>query len=69
MEGVLLKYVNVEKYVKILNDMHSGVCGGHFMAKTTDHKMTRARFWWPTLFKDSHELVKKCDAFQRFRVK
>ena len=49
--------------------MHNGECGGHYMAKTIAHKVIRTRFWWPTLFKDAHELVRKCDACQRFTGK
>lgn len=39
------------------------------MAKSTAHKVLRAGFWWPTLFKDSFELVRKCDPCQRFSCK
>ena len=46
--------------------MHEGVCGGHYMAKTIAHKVLRDGFWWPKIFKDAHELVKTCDAYQRF---
>ena len=46
------------------------VCvGGHYMAKITTHKILRANFWWPTLFRDAHEFVKTCDACQRFNGK
>lgn len=66
MEGVLLKCVDEEHAMKILNDMHSGECGGHFMEKTTTHKVLRASFWWPTLFKDAYALVRRCDSYQHF---
>ena len=46
--------------------MHSGACGGHYMSKKTTHKVLRDGFWWPTLFNDAHDLVRKCDACQRF---
>ena len=36
------------------------------MSKMTAHKVLRADFWWPTLFKDAHYLVRKCDACQKF---
>ena len=62
MEGVMLKCVDEENSVKILNEMHNGECGGHYMAKRTSHREIWAGFWWPTLFKDAHELVRKCDA-------
>ena len=39
------------------------------MAQTTAHKVLRAGFWWPTLFKDAHALVRRCDPCQRFTGK
>lgn len=52
-EGIVLKSIDQEKSKENLNDTHSRVCGGHYMVKTTSHKITRPRFWWPTLFKDA----------------
>ena len=46
--------------------MHEGVYGGYYIAKTIAHKILRASFWWPTILKDTHAFVKKCDACQRF---
>lgn len=69
MEGILLKCVDEIEVTRILKEMHEGVCGGHYMAKTTAHKVLRSGFWWPTLFKDAHELVKTCDTCQRFSGK
>ena len=54
MQGVILKCADETKSKKILRDMHEGVCGGHYMAKTTTHKVLISSFWWPTLFKDAH---------------
>ena len=69
MEGVLLKCVDQIEPKRILNDMHKGVCGAHYMPKTTAHKVLRAGFWWPTLFRDAQEFVKVCDTCQRFSGK
>ena len=52
-----------------MTEMHDGVWGGHYMAKTKSHKITRFGFWWPRLFKDTHNLVRRCDPFQRFSSK
>ena len=43
-EGVLLKCVDQEKSIEVLNEMHPRVCGGYYMAKTTAYKLMRARF-------------------------
>ena len=66
MEGVLLKYVEEIESKKILRDMHEGVYGGHYMDKTIAHKILRVIFWWPSLFKDTQEFLKTCDACKRF---
>lgn len=63
---MLLKCVDFEKSKALLEEMHQGVCGGHYMEKTTAHKILRLGFWWPTIFKDTHHYVRKCDACQRF---
>ena len=49
--------------------MYSSICGGHYIAKTTTHKVTRESFWWPNLFRDAQVLVRKCDSCQRFARK
>ena len=69
VEGVLLKFVCEEHSLTILNELHCGICGGHYMAKTIARKVIRKGFWWPALFKDTHKLVKKCNACQRFSGK
>ena len=64
-----MKCTDKEQLVKILAKVHSGVCGGHYMSKPTAHKVLRSIFWWPTLFNDAHDMVRKCDACQRFSSK
>jgi hypothetical protein len=44
-EDVMLKCVDQDQAQRLLEEMHSGVCGGHYMVKTTTHKIMRARFW------------------------
>jgi len=45
------------------------VCGGHFLEKTTAHKILRAGYYWPKIFNDAHRYVRKCEAFQKFSGK
>ncbi|XP_057852816.1 uncharacterized protein LOC131063058 [Cryptomeria japonica] len=68
-DGVMLKCVDQDQAQKLLFELHSGVCGEHYMAKKTTHKVLRVGFWWPTIFKDAHQLVKKCDPCQTFSRK
>ncbi|GJW50813.1 reverse transcriptase domain-containing protein [Tanacetum coccineum] len=39
--------------------------GGHYGANYTAKKVFDSRFFWPTIYKDAHELVKNCDSCQR----
>ena len=50
----------------ILIACHDSACGGHFSGQFTGQKILRAGYFWPTLFKDAHDYVRKCDACQRY---
>ncbi|KAJ9547297.1 hypothetical protein OSB04_019840 [Centaurea solstitialis] len=49
----------------ILTNCHKGPTGGHFGANLTARKVLESGFYWPTIFKDAHTLIKSCDACQR----
>ncbi|KAJ9556957.1 hypothetical protein OSB04_011571 [Centaurea solstitialis] len=49
----------------ILNNCHKFPTGGHFGANLTARKVLESGFYWPTIFKDAHTLIKSCDACQR----
>ena len=40
-------------------------CWGNYSGDTTAHKILRAGYYWPTLFKDAHAHVRRCDICQR----
>ncbi|XP_070037075.1 uncharacterized protein [Nicotiana tomentosiformis] len=44
---------------------HASPFGGHFGGVRTSAKVLESGFYWPTLFKDAHFLVKSCDECQR----
>ena len=50
---------------EVIIDLHDGPAGRHFSEDTTAHKILRAGYYWPTLFKDAHAHVRKCDICQR----
>jgi hypothetical protein len=60
-DGVILWHVDPLKSKDLLKELHAIVCGGHFSAKTTTHKIMRLRYYWPTLFTDMHAFVWACD--------
>ena len=52
----------------MLEQAHAGLSGGHFSADTTAKAIMMAGLWWPTLFSDAVEFVKRCDECQRIKV-
>ncbi len=38
---------------------------GHFAANIVAKKILDVGYWWPTLFKDTHEFCRSCDSCQR----
>ncbi|GJY54552.1 reverse transcriptase domain-containing protein [Tanacetum coccineum] len=49
----------------ILMACHEGLTGGHHGANYTANKVFDAGFYWPTIYRDAHDLVTRCDACQR----
>ena len=50
----------------VMREAHEGICGNHSGARSLVHKLTRARYYWPTMLKDAQAYVKACDKCQRF---
>nr|GFA57254.1 reverse transcriptase domain-containing protein [Tanacetum cinerariifolium] len=55
----------IKEAIDILNACHSGPTGGHYGANYTAKKVFDSGFYWPTIYKDAFELVKRCDSCQR----
>ncbi|GJV79298.1 reverse transcriptase domain-containing protein [Tanacetum coccineum] len=53
------------KTLKILAHCHSGPTGGHHSANVTTKKVYESGFYWPSVFKDANEYIRRCDACQR----
>ena len=64
--GVLLRCLDKEESVQVINQFHSSTCGGNHYWKTTSHKILRAGYYWPVLFSDVCTFVKSRDKCQRF---
>lgn len=65
-EGVKLKCITEDEAPKIVFYFHGGFFGGHFTGRVTTHNILRTSYWWPTLFKDTTQLVRKIDSCQCF---
>ncbi|KAI3733142.1 hypothetical protein L1987_64360 [Smallanthus sonchifolius] len=50
---------------QVLRHCHEGPTGGHHRATMTAKKVFDVSFFWPTIFRDAHEMIRDCDACQR----
>jgi hypothetical protein len=46
----------------VLKELDEGVAAGHFAIDIAAKKILNVRYWWPTLFKDTHDFCKSCDS-------
>jgi hypothetical protein len=60
-----MRCLEKDKAEKVLLELHAGEAGGNFGGDTTAHKVLRVGYYWPTLFRDSHALCRKCAIFQK----
>ena len=61
-DGLFRRYVTEFEVPSNLEACHDSACGGHFSGQLTGLKILRAEYFWPTLFKDSHDYVNRYDA-------
>ncbi|CAA7035240.1 unnamed protein product [Microthlaspi erraticum] len=50
-----------EEVEGILQHCHGSSYGGHFATFKMASKVLQAGFWWPSLFKDTHDFIARCD--------
>ena len=58
-DGVLLHYLEKEEFDSVLKKLHDGSTGGHLGGETTAHKVLRAGYFFPSLFKDAHSFERR----------
>nr|GEV50462.1 reverse transcriptase domain-containing protein [Tanacetum cinerariifolium] len=64
-DQIIQRCVHGKKAYDILKACHEGPTEGHHGANFTAKKVFDADFFWPTIYKDAHNLVKSCDSCQR----
>ncbi|GJY41313.1 putative nucleotidyltransferase, ribonuclease H [Tanacetum coccineum] len=64
-DNIMRRCVAGSETLKILAHCHSGPTGGHHSANITAKKVYESGFYWPSVFKDANEYVRRCDACQR----
>nr|GFA51591.1 reverse transcriptase domain-containing protein [Tanacetum cinerariifolium] len=64
-DQIIRRCVAGKEAIDILNACHSRPTGGHYGANYTAKKVFDSGFYWPSIYKDAFELVKRCDSCQR----
>nr|GEV49975.1 reverse transcriptase domain-containing protein [Tanacetum cinerariifolium] len=64
-DQIIRRCVHEKEAYDILKACHEGPIGGHHGANFTAKKVFDVGFFWPTIYRDAHNLVKPCDICQR----
>ena len=46
-----------------LREVHEGICRNHFGGKFLAYKVLRQGYYWPTMKKNTAELVRRCEPY------
>nr|GEV20700.1 reverse transcriptase domain-containing protein [Tanacetum cinerariifolium] len=60
-DQIIRRCVHGQEAIDILKSCHEGPTGGHHGANLTKKKVFDARFFWPTIYRDAHTMIKSCD--------
>nr|GFB25585.1 reverse transcriptase domain-containing protein [Tanacetum cinerariifolium] len=64
-DQIIRRCVAGKEAIDILNACHSRPTGGHYGASYTAKRVFDSGFYWPSIYKDAFELVKRCNSCQR----
>ncbi|GJV31797.1 reverse transcriptase domain-containing protein [Tanacetum coccineum] len=64
-DQIIRRCVHGYEALEILKVCHEGPTGGHHSANLTAQKVFDAGFFWPTIYRDAHSMIKSCDTCQR----
>ncbi|GJX76820.1 reverse transcriptase domain-containing protein [Tanacetum coccineum] len=64
-DQIIRRCVHGQEALEILKACHEGPTGGHHSANLTARKLFDADFFWPTIYRDAHMMIKSCDTCQK----
>ncbi|GJU47664.1 reverse transcriptase domain-containing protein [Tanacetum coccineum] len=64
-DQIIQRCVHGQKANDIIKACHEGPTGGHHSANLTARKVFDAGFFWSTIYRDAHTMIKSCDMCQR----
>jgi ribonuclease HI len=62
----LLKCLSRTEGIKLMKEIHAGLCGSHIGSRPLLGKNFRQGFYWPKAASDAAELVQKCEGCQKY---
>nr|GEU87605.1 reverse transcriptase domain-containing protein [Tanacetum cinerariifolium] len=65
MLQIIRRCVHGQEASEILKACHERTTGGHHGANLTAKKAFDAGFFWPSIYRDAHDMIKTCDTCQR----
>jgi hypothetical protein len=66
-DGLLRRCVLAKEDIQIIERCHSSPYGGHYMVFRTHAKIWQSRFYWPTMYEDTKDFIRRCGACQMHR--
>nr|GEV18222.1 reverse transcriptase domain-containing protein [Tanacetum cinerariifolium] len=64
-DQIIRRCVHGQKAIDILKACHEGPTGGHHGANLTANKVFDTGFFWPSIYRDAHDMIKSCNTCQR----
>src|SRR6185437_16791767 len=66
--GTLCKCITQDEGVRLLSNIHSGICGNHAGTSTLVGKAFRSGFYGPTALANAQAIVRRCPGCQFFSM-
>nr|GFA47486.1 reverse transcriptase domain-containing protein [Tanacetum cinerariifolium] len=64
-DQIIRRCVHGQEAIDILKACHEGPTGGYHGANLTAKKVFDVGFFWPSIYRDAHDMIKSCDTCQR----
>jgi hypothetical protein len=62
-DNIMRKCLITSEAQIVLKELHEGVVRRHFVANIIVKKILDVGYWWPTLFKHTHDFCRSCDNY------
>ncbi|XP_071695302.1 uncharacterized protein [Rutidosis leptorrhynchoides] len=64
--GPHLRCLNPTQVESIIQEVHEGMCALHSEHKTVASKIMRLGYYWPSMYRDAAEVIRKCQPCQLY---